>query len=214
MVEIWSKFGRSFDIGGGRSLVGFGLSLVEVRIALERCGCRSLVEISTKLRPPSVEVWSKSLPSFDTPVSNICTYKFQYFDMTDPDCGRELWVHIRINRFTIILIYMCTYIYIYYVYVYIKCIYIYIYTQLYIHICVTVFICVYVYIYICLYTYAYIYIYIYIYMYRYIWICIDIHYPKTPFNTHTYIYIYIYIFIYLVTYQPIGIHCDTCGYTL
>ena len=29
--------------------------------------CRSLVEISTKLRPPSVEVWSKFRPNFDTP---------------------------------------------------------------------------------------------------------------------------------------------------
>ena len=29
--------------------------------------CRSLVAISTKLRPPSVEVWSKFRPNFDTP---------------------------------------------------------------------------------------------------------------------------------------------------
>ena len=132
-----------------------------------------LVEISTKLRPPSVEVRSKSLPSFDTPVSNMCTYKLQGFDMTDPDCGRERWIHIRTNRFIIIIIYMymCIYIYIYIMYTYMH------------NVCMCIYIVcahTYIYIYIYIYTYVifYIYVYIYIYIHRYIWIYIDIHYPQ------------------------------------
>ena len=108
LVEVWWKFGRSFDTSGVEVWSTFRPNFDPQ--------CRSLVGIPTKLRPPSVEVWSKSRPSFDTPVSNICTYKLQDFDMIDPDCGRELWIHIRINRFILMYLYMCIYIYIYFKY--------------------------------------------------------------------------------------------------
>ena len=41
--------------------------MLDAIVYFERCGCRSLVEISTKLRPPSVEVCSKFRPNVDTP---------------------------------------------------------------------------------------------------------------------------------------------------
>ena len=58
-VEVWSKFGRSLvEVWSkfGRSLVEvwskFGRSLVEVWSKFRHVGCRSLAEVSTKLRPP------------------------------------------------------------------------------------------------------------------------------------------------------------------
>ena len=84
-VEVWLKFGRSLVEVWCRSLVDMFIKCtmcvidipsklrpnfdtgcvevwskfdVEVWSKFRHWGCRSLVEISTKLRPPSVEVWS------------------------------------------------------------------------------------------------------------------------------------------------------------
>ena len=111
-IDISSKLRPNFDTGG-----------IEV---WSKVG-RSLVEVSTL----GVSKFGRSFDQTSTSVSNVCTYKLPNSDMIDPDCGRELWIHIRINRF--ILIYLYVYIYIY---MYIRscmCIYIYIYIHIYIY---------------------------------------------------------------------------------
>ena len=74
-MYIQSKLRPNFDIGGVEVWPKFGVSLAEVWSKFRHVGCRSLVGIPAKLRSPSAELWSKSRPNFDTPVSNICTHK-------------------------------------------------------------------------------------------------------------------------------------------
>ena len=73
LVEVWSKFGRSLVSQFGRHFIKFTMYSiyipsklrpnfdtggVEVWSKFRHWGCRSFVDILTKLRPPSVEVWS------------------------------------------------------------------------------------------------------------------------------------------------------------
>ena len=57
-VEVWSKFARYIN----ETHCKFDKMSTKLRhhtsTKLRHWGCRSLVEISTKRRPPSVEVWS------------------------------------------------------------------------------------------------------------------------------------------------------------